>query len=136
MIAYRVKIKTPKGFLDRASQKIETVVATQILKDTAPYVPMSGAAAGLSNRACVDGGAVVYPGPYARILYEGKVMVDPNTGSTYAPKGGTKVTTDRNLVFRQDHHGMATDHWFEASKAENESKWLRVARKAAGHEFK
>ena len=135
MIAYRVKIKMPKNSLDRASRKIETVMATQILKDTAPYVPMSGAAAGLSNRAYVDGGAAVYPGPSARFLYEGKVMIDPNTGSTYAPKGGTKVATDRNLVFRQDHHGMATDHWFEASKAENEDKWLRVARKAAGHEF-
>ena len=110
MIAYRVKIKMPKNSLDRASRKIETVVATQILKDTAPYVPMSGVAAGLSNRAYVDGWAVVYPGPYARFLYDGKVMIDPNTGSTYAPKGGTKVTTDRNLVFRQDHHGMATDH--------------------------
>ena len=73
---------------------------------------------------------IVYPGPYARFLYYGKVMVDPNTGSTYAPEGGTKVVTDRNLVFTQTVHPQAQSHWFEASKAQNLDKWIRVAEKA------
>ena len=62
-------------------------------------------------------------------------MVDPNTGSSYAPKGGTKVLTDKNLVFNQAIHPQAQDHWFEASKAQNLDKWLRVAEKAEKHEF-
>lgn len=57
-------------------------------------------------------------------------MVDPNTGSAYAPKGGTKVVTDRNLVFTQAVHRQAQDHWFEASKAQNMEKWLHTADKA------
>ena len=123
-----------KDKLDESCTRAESIVGQQVIKDTAPFVPaLTGS---LTIRTRLDGNKSIYPGPYARFLYYGKVMVDPQTGSTYAPKGGTKVTTDRNLVFRQDHHGMATDHWFEASKAENESKWLRVARKAAGHEFK
>ena len=68
--------------------------------------------------------------PYARYQYYGKVMVDPETGSTYAPKGGTKVVTDKNLVFNTSGHNQAKSHWFEASKAENLDKWLRVADKA------
>lgn len=113
-----------------SATKAEHIVAVQIQKDTSPFVPASGAPAGLDARTRVDGSLVIYPGPYARFLYYGKVMVDPNTGSTYAPKGGTKVATDRNLVFNQTVHPQAQDHWFEASKAQNLEKWERVAEKA------
>ena len=85
--------------------KAENIVAQQAAKDTEPFVPMLTGS--LSQRTRVDGSTVIYPGPYARFLYYGKVMVDPNTGSTFAPKGGTKVVTDRNLVFNQTVHPQA-----------------------------
>lgn len=78
---------------------------------------------------------IVYPGPYARYLYYGKLMVDPTTGSSYAPKGGTKVVTDKNLVFSKSMHAQAQSHWFEASKAQNLEKWVRVADKAVKDEL-
>ena len=81
-------------------------------------------------RTRLDGNKIIYPGPYARFLYYGKVMVDPQTGSTFAPKGGTKVLTDRDLVFSKAMHPQAQSHWFEASKAQNLDKWIRVAKKA------
>lgn len=111
-----------------SAPKAEHIVAQQVVKDTSPYVPaLTGS---LDQRTRVDGSLVIYPGPYARFLYYGKVMVDPNTGSTYAPKGGSKVVTDRDLVFNQTVHPQAQDHWFEASKAQNLDKWERVAEKA------
>ena len=114
--------------LAQACTKAEHIVATQVRKDTSPYVPfLTGS---LDERTQVLGNSVVYPGPYARFLYYGKVMVDPETGSTYAPKGGTKVLTDKNLVFNKSGHAQAQAHWFEASKAENLDKWIRVADKA------
>lgn len=114
--------------LAESATKAEHIVAKQVAKDTSPFVPaLTGS---LDQRTRVDGNLIIYPGPYARFLYYGKVMVDPNTGSTYAPKGGTKVVTDRNLVFTQTVHPQAQDHWFEASKAQNLDKWLRVAEKA------
>ena len=112
----------------RAAQAAEATLATQVAKDTSPYVPaLTGS---LDQRTRVVGNQIVYPGPYARFLYNGKLMVDPNTGSSYAPKGGTKVVTDRNLVFSKAMHPQAQSHWFEASKAQNRDKWLRVAEKA------
>lgn len=104
------------------------VVAQQVRKDTAPYVPFRTGS--LDIRTRVDGGSVIYPGPYARFLYYGMVMVDPDTGSTWAPLGQTKVVTDRPLVFTQDFHRQAQSHWFEASKAMNLQKWIQVAQKA------
>ena len=114
--------------LKTASKKAEHTVAIQVQKDTSPYVPaLTG---DLDRRTKVDGSLVIYPGPESRMLYHGKLMVDPETGSAYAPKGGTKVVTDKDLVFNKAMHSQAQAYWFEASKAENMDKWLRVADKA------
>ena len=119
-----------EAIADRADKAAHTV-AIQVQKDTSPYVPfLTGS---LDTRTRVVGNTVIYPAPYARFLYYGKVMVDPNTGSTYAPKGGTKVVTDRDLAFTTDFHPQAQSHWFEASKAQNLDKWIRVAQKAVNN---
>lgn len=124
-----------------ASTKAEHVVAVQAAKDTSPFVPaLTGSLdiktqANPSGKGEVNGGYIIYPGPYARYLYYGKLMVDPYTGSSYAPKGGTKVLTDKNLVFQKSMHPQPQAHWFEASKAQNLDKWLRVAERAVKHEF-
>lgn len=117
-----------KTAISTACSKAEHVLAIQVAKDTAPFVPaLTGS---LTQRTKVDGSMIIYPGSYARFLYYGKVMVDPNTGSTYAPKGGTKVVTDRNLIFNKTMHPQAQSHWFEASKAQSLEKWVRIAEKA------
>lgn len=46
---------------------------------------------------------------YARYLYFGKLMVNPQNGSAWAPKDTEKVVTDKKLHFK---HGR-TDHWLE-----------------------
>lgn len=117
-----------KEAIAKACTRAEHVLAEQIEKDNQPFVPAFTES--ITQRTRVDGSAVIYPGPYARFLYYCKVMVDPNTGSTYAPKGGTKVLTDRDLVFSKAVHPQAQSHWFEASKAQNLDKWVRVAEKA------
>lgn len=122
-----------QGKLTRACKEAEHVLAQQVLKDTSPYVPfLTGS---LDQRSRAVGNSVVYPGPYARYLYHGKLMVDPETGSSYAKKGTTKVLTDKNLVFNKASHAQAQSHWFEASKAENLDKWIRVADKAVKHDI-
>ena len=114
--------------LRNASDRAQHAVAVQAQKDTSPYVPaLTGS---LDQRTSVEENQIIYTGPYARFLYYGKVMVDPATGSPFAPKGGTKVVTDKDLVFNKAMHSQAQSYWFEASKAENLDKWIRVAGKA------
>lgn len=122
-----------KEKLAEGCTEAEHTVALQIRKDTSPYVPMLTGS--LDSRTRVDGAEVLYPGPYARYLYYGKLMVDSATGSSYAKKGTTKVLTDKNLVFNKAMHAQAQSHWFEASKAENSEKWIRVADKAVKREL-
>lgn len=118
--------------IDELSKKIANsapkaahIVAQQAAKDTAPFVPMRTGS--LDQRTVVEGANIIYPGPYARYLYYGKVMV--------GPKHGPKEETDRALVFSTAAHSQAQAHWFEASKAQNLEKWEKIADKAVKKEL-
>lgn len=129
MLTFKVKFDPSPivAKLTNNREKAAHAIAVQAQKDTEPFTPaLTGS---MSQRTRVIGNEIIYPGPYARYLYYGKVMVDPNTGSAFAPKGQHKVLTDKNLVFNTSMHGQAQSHWFEASKAENLEKWARVAAK-------
>ena len=113
--------------------RAEHTLAMQVEKDTAPFVPMLTGS--LRARTRVTGNEIIYPGPYARYLYYGKLYVDPLTKSSFARKGATKVPAvpEKDLIF---HRPGTCSHWFEASKAQNIEKWLRVAEKAVKRELK
>lgn len=136
MLTFKVQTNLSEALaaaIGKAATRAEHIVAVQAAKDTSPYVPfLTGS---LDERTRVSGNTIIYPGPYARFLYYGKVMVDPETGSTYAPKGGTKVVTDKNLVFNTLGHNQAQSHWFEVSKAQNLKEWREVAAKALKQEL-
>lgn len=116
-----------KEAISKYCDRAEHVLAVQVAKDTTPFVPMLTGS--LRTRTRVTGNTVIYPGPYARYLYYGKLYVDPLTGSSYARKGVTKVPAvpEKDLIF---HRTGTCSHWFEASKAQNMEKWVRVAEKA------
>ena len=137
MLQFEVHTNLDEAFakkLSSASSKTEHTVAVQVAKDTSPFVP--AVTGSLDDNTKVEGGYIIYPGPESRYLYYGKLMVDPNTGSSYAPEGGTKVLTDINLVFTTSVHPQAQAFWFEVSKAQNLDKWLRVADKAVTNGIK
>ena len=119
-----------------ACDKAEHELAVHVEKDTQPFVPaltgylMVQTRIHPEYRGEIVGNAIVYPGPYARYLYYGKLMVDPDTGSPWAKQNATKVLTNRDLVFSKAMHPQAQSHWFEASKAQNLEEWVRVADKA------
>lgn len=114
-----------KDILLSRSTKAEHEVAKMVKKDTEPFVP--AATGKMSGKTKVLGNKVIYPGPYARFLYYGKLMVDPETGGAWARRGSKKIITDKNLVFQQTIHPQAQSHWFEASLAQNFKKWQKRA---------
>ena len=137
MAGLTFKVET-RGFGDiarrmaQAAPGVKHTLAVQMAKDTEPYVPARTKS--FAGRTQVDGDTIIYPGPYARFLYRGKLMIDPRTGSPFATKGATKIVTGRDLDISTAVHSKAQDHWFEASKAQNMRKWERVAGRAMRHE--
>lgn len=135
-------IDIAKAKLPSIARKTEHALAIQIAKDTERFVPMLTGS--LKNRTRVVENMIIYPGPYARYLYNGKAMVDAETGrgayhyknkhneDVFFFRRGAKLrATERDLVFTTDFHPDAQAHWMEASEAVNREKWD----KKAGEEF-
>lgn len=125
---FNVKVAIDSARVEKDAERAQEILANQVKQDTDQFVPAKTGS--LATRARVDGNHLIYPGPYARYLYRGKLMVDPETGSSYARKGSTKILTGKDLVFSKAMHGKAQAEWFEASKALDLDKWKRVFAKA------
>lgn len=117
---------------DRFSKQFSEAQAwlgDRVLEDCKAVMPhLTGS---LQQRSHVedDGRRVVFPGPSARFLYGGLLMVDPDTGSPWARKGAKKVLTDKKLKYSNP---SATDHWFDAAKASNGDYWIDGVKQRGG----
>ncbi len=111
------------GLIDRAALQAELATAIEIEKDTRSYVPMLTGVFRLQTT--IAGNFIIYHGPYARYLYEGKVMVGPLHGPKHA--------TDKKLVYTRTTPIQAGDHWFKKSKAQNLHSWIGTADRAVIH---
>lgn len=144
--------------IPKAANKAELIVANEVLIDTEKYVP--ALTLSMANRTQISKNddedkrlyerakkitdqeiragkaVVVYPGPYAAFLYYGKLMIDPATGSSWAPTGAKKIVSEKNLQYSHVPHRNATSHWLESSKAENLEHWLESAKDAIKSEIK
>lgn len=91
MLTFKVQTNLSEALaaaIGKAATRAEHIVAVQAAKDTSPYVPfLTGS---LDERTRVSGNTIIYPGPYARYLYYGKVMVNPETGSHLRAEGRNK----------------------------------------------
>ena len=116
-------LKLPKNVLDKRVNKANAWLIEEIIKDTDPFVPARTKVLAMNVQR--HGRTIVYASPYARFQYYRKVMIDPATGSTFAPKGVRKVLTERDLKYSKAVHRHAQSHWFEASRAVNEGHWRK-----------
>lgn len=120
-------------------------LADRVLADCKPYMPMQTGS--LVQRSYTEDGGrrIVFPGPYARYLYGGVVMVDATTGKGPMKipdgtggyvlrfrKGARLMPTSRRLDYSTAAHPQATDHWFDAAKAANQSYWMDGVKRIGG----
>lgn len=144
MLTFKVQSNIDPNMLIDMCTVAEKKLAIEVMKDTVPFVPaLTGT---FSNMTRVIGNQIVYTGVMARYLYEGKVMVDSVTGkgARYMGeeigyrhrRGATLVPTDRDLNYSKSMHPKATSHWFEASKAKNLDKWVKMAGNLIGESKK
>lgn len=107
---------------------------SQIMDDMVPFMPMRDglfiATTRAMSQAMAGTGVVVAAAPpFGRFLYEGKVMVDPATGSPWARKGAKKVVTGRPLNYSKAPHPQAQAYWFDVAKKKNMPAWRKMVDK-------
>lgn len=129
-----IEVKVDLSRFEKQYGDAQFALDSAVMKDMTPYMPkrtgtfinvtkaMSAAIAG-------SGTVVAAAAPMGRFLYEGKVMVDPLTGSPWARAGAKKVVTDRDLKYSNP---KATPHWFDTAKKNHGASWVKVAKRYAG----
>lgn len=114
--------------------KAQYVLDSAVMKDMVPYMPQQtgtfiNVTKAMSASIAGSGTVVAAAPPMGRFLYEGKVMVDPQTGSPWARPGAKKVVTDRDLKYSNP---KATPHWYDTAKKNHGKSWVNTVKKIAG----
>lgn len=149
----RIHVQTDQYLLDIDPSRFERQFAraqfdldSTIMTHMVPFMPMITSTFINNTKAksaAIAGTGYVYAAapPYGRFLYEGKTMVSPSTGSTYAKKGEQKVLVSQysgktaakeNLEYTKTFHSGVVSHWFDAAKARYERNWIKMTKKIAG----
>ena len=129
-----IKADVSLNRFEKQFQKAQFWLDGQVMNDMVPYMPhRDGIFVNLTRMrsAALQGTGKVVAGapPQGRFLYEGKVMVDPVTGSPWARKGAKKVVTERPLTYGNP---KATPHWFDTAKEAHGKAWVRGVKRIAG----
>lgn len=120
--------------IEKQLQMAQFWLDSQVMTDMIPYMPMNtgefiqrtrAQSAALSG----TGKVVAAAPPFGRFLYEGKVMVDPETGSPWARKGAKKIVTDRPLNYSNPR---AVPHWFDTAKEQHLDSWVDGVKRRMG----
>lgn len=129
-----IKADVSLNRFEKQFQKAQFWLDGQVMNDMVPYMPhRDGIFVNLTRMrsAALQGTGKVVAGapPQGRFLYEGKVMVDPVTGSPWARKGAKKVVTERPLTYSNP---KATPHWFDTAKDAHGKAWVKGVKRIAG----
>ena len=129
-----IKADVSLNRFEKQFQEAQFWLDGQVMNDMVPYMPhRDGTFINLTRMrsAALQGTGKVVAGapPQGRFLYEGKVMVDPVTGSPWARKGAKKVVTKRPLTYSNP---KATPHWFDTAKENHGKSWVKGVKRIAG----
>lgn len=118
----------------------------RVLEDCQSCMPLASGSLRQRSHTEDDGKKVVFPGPYARYLYSGKVMVDRETGKGPRKipmssgdyilrfrKGAKLVATDRPLKYSDP---QAVPEWFEHAKRQNKQFWVDGVKEIIGGTYR
>lgn len=123
--------------LDRFSRQYQDAqiwLDKQVMINALPYIPhVTGTLVNLTKMRSASlagtGLVCIADGPYGQYLYNGKVMVDPETGSPWARKDAKKVVTDRDLTYSNP---KTVPFYFDVEKRKNIHSWVKGVKKIAG----
>lgn len=147
-----IKLNIDMSRFNKQFQRAQYELDGNVMNSMIPFMPMQDGTfinVTRAESAAMQGTGKVCAGakPQGRYLYEGKVMVDRDTGkgpmkiptgpgpSDYILRyreGARLKATSRPLQYSKEAHPQVTDHWFDAAKRADGSKWIRDAKRTAG----
>lgn len=116
------------------AEKTQYLLDSRVMEDMIPYMPMRDGifiaqTRSMSQAIAGSGRVVAGAPPFGKFLYEGRVMVDPLTGSSWARKGAKKVVTRKHLKYSKESHPQAQRRWFDVAKKKHLDEWIDLVNK-------
>jgi len=141
-----IRIKLNMSRFDKQFQLAQYELDGNVMNSMVPFMSMvTGDFVDVTRAAsaAIQGTGKVYAayGPAGRFLYQGKVMVSPVTGSTWATKWTKKVLVSQyrgktkakeDLQYTKTAHPEAQAKWFNAAKKADGKTWIKQVKKTAG----
>lgn len=138
-----IKADVDLSRFEKQFQEAQFYLDSQVMTDMVPLMPMNTHTFINETRAkseSLAGTGIVCAGigPMGRFLYEGKGMVDEETGSPFARRDARKVLVSRyagktnaeeNLSYSNP---QAVPHWFDEAKKQHLSEWVQGVKQRAG----
>lgn len=93
--------------------KVQQYIDNFVLRESEPYIPFKTGILRDSGSIASGGGQVIWNTPYAHYMYEGKLMVSPTTGSSWAKKGEQKVYAEPAKTLNYQSDDNRKDRWFD-----------------------
>lgn len=122
---------------ERQYEEAQYELDSMVMTSMEPYMPhrtgvFRNVTKAMSAAIAGSGTVIAAAPPFGRFLYEGKVMVDPETESPWARPGAKKIVTDKDLQYDTSHNPKVTDHWFDTAKKNHGESWVKAVKKIAG----
>lgn len=136
---------------EKQFQDAQYALDSMVMTDMVPYMPHQtgtfiNVTKAMSEALAGSGRVVAAAPPMGRFLYEGKKMVDSQTGKgpmkipcgpggefVWRYREGAKLKpTNQPLNYDKNHNPEVTDHWFDTAKEKYCDNWVKVVKNIAG----
>lgn len=145
-VEIKVSMKRIEDNFNKAQYGLDSAIMLSMIpfmpKQTGQFINVTQA---MSQSLAGSGIVVAAAPPQGRYLYEGKKMVDSQTGKgpakiTTGPgeyvlrfrKGAKLTATNQPLKYTKSANPSAQDHWFEPAKEKDGKEWVKTVKKIAG----
>lgn len=137
-----IEVRINMARINRNIVNAQFALDNAVMTSMVPFMPMEDGSFIAETRArsaalAGSGEVCAAAPPFGRFLYEGKTMVDIETGSPWAKKDNKKVLVSQysgktqareKLQFTKTKHPRAQAHWFEPAKKQDLESWKRVVK--------
>lgn len=132
-----IEVEVDLSRFEKQYGKAQYALDSMVMVSMKPYMPLTtgvfrNVTEAMSAAIAGSGTVIAAAPPMGRFLYEGKVMVDPETNSPWARPGAKKIVTDKNLDYDKSRNPKVTDHWFDVAKKNHGILWVKAVKNIAG----
>ena len=138
-----IKANVSLSRFEKQFEQAQFWLDSQVMTDMVPLMPhQTGTFINLTRAQSAalagTGTVIAAAAPMGRFLYEGKGMVDIETGSPYARKGAKKVLVSEYSgktnasEYLTYSNPQAVPHWFDEAKKQHLKEWVQGVKQRAG----